>query len=332
MRDVEERPTGWGGVPVRPPELPEFHAAAQRIKGKTVRTPLIPLHSYEGVTDTLLKPEVHQPIGSFKLRGVLNWAMCLSEEERARGLSTFSAGNTAQALGYVARLFGVSARSLLPDKTPRIKVEAIQSYDVTPIRMPFNDLLNYVFEARWKQEPYSFLNPWADPMMIAGSGTIGLEIITDLPDVDTVYVPVGGGGLISGVGSVLRALKPSVRVVGVQPEACPSLLSSFKAGKPMWVDVQPTICDTAVPVVVNEMYPLLRQVVDDVVLVSEEAVRAAVKQLAVGNKLIIEGSGAMSLAAAIATPAHERGKTVCVLSGGNIDIDKLIAILTEAET
>ncbi len=324
----DKRPTGWGGATAFPPDLTEIQAASERLKQVIVRTPLIPLHSFDNTTDIFLKPEILQPIGSYKIRGAYNWAASLTAEERNRGLSTISAGNTAMALGYTARLFRVPARSLLPDSVPAAKLEAIKHYGMEAVLVPMDELFNFIFEARWEQEPYSFLNPWADEKMIAGSGTIGLEIFHDMPDVDTVFVPVGGGGLISGIGSALKVLKPSLRVVGVQSEACPSLQATFETGRPTWVNAQTTICDgTAVPFIVDEMYPLLRQVVDEAVLVSEEAVKSAIKRLALRNKLIVEGSGALSVAAALSTPSEERGKTVCILSGGSIDSDKLKKII-----
>lgn len=327
--DLDKRPTGWGGVIVSPPDLSEIQEAAQRLEKIIVPTPLVPLHSYDSKTDIFLKPEILQPIGSYKLRGAFNWAACLTVDNRMRGFSTISAGNTAMALGYTARLFGVSARSLLPDSVPSAKLEAIRSYGVEAILVPMSELINYIFEAGWEREPYSFLNPWADLKMIAGSGTIGLEIFQDMPEIDTVYVPVGGGGLIGGIGSALKILKPSVRVVGVQSESCPSLHATFEASRPTWVDTLPTICDgTAVPFVVEEMFPLLRQVVDEAILVSEEAVKLEVKRLALNDKLIVEGSGALSVAAALTTPSAERGRTVCILSGGSIDSDKLKQIIS----
>ena len=326
--DIDDKPTGWGGAPVSPPDLSEIQAAAERLKHVVVRTPLLPLQSFDKATDIFLKPEILQPIGSYKLRGVYNWAASLKPVERNRGLSTVSAGNTAMALGYTARLFRVPARSLLPGSVPTSKLEAIKRYRVETVLIPMSELINFIFEAAWDEEPYSFLNPWADKKMIAGSGSIGIEIFHDMPDVETVYVPVGGGGLISGIGSALKVLKRSLRVVGVQSEACPSLQATFNAGRPTWVDAQSTICDgTAVPFVVDEMYPLLRQVVDETVLVSEEAVKIAIKRLALRNKLIVEGSGALSVAAALATPHEERGKTVCIISGGSIDSDKLMEII-----
>jgi threonine dehydratase len=164
--------------------------------------------------------------------------------------------------------------------------------------------------------------------MIAGSATIGLEIFNDMPTVETVYVPVGGGGLISGVGSVLKALKPSVKIVGVQSETCPSLQTSFSAGRPVWIDMHPSICHgTAVPLVVDEMFPLLGQIVDDTVLVSENDVKTAIKRLAIKDKLMVEGSGALSVAAALATPFEERGKSVCIISGGSLDLEELRDII-----
>ncbi|MCZ6636410.1 MAG: threonine/serine dehydratase [bacterium] len=324
--DLSDRPTGWGGSPVPRPSLEAIRAARERILGKVVRTPLVPLHSDRATTDIFLKPETLQPIGSFKLRGVLNWATRLTEADRKKGLSTTSAGNTAQALGYVARLFDIPSRTLLPDTVPQNKLDAILSYGVEPVQVPFDQLLNYMLQEHWREEPYSYLNPWGDPDMIAGSGTIGLEIVDDLPDVDTVFAPVGGGGLIAGVGSALKALNPSIRVIGVQPESCPTLHKAFEADRGLWIQAGTTICDgTAVPVIVDEMYPLLREVVDDVALVSEEAVKDAIRLVALKNKLIVEGSGALSVAAALATPDDR--KSVCILSGGSIDTERLMEIL-----
>ena len=325
---MDNRRTGWGGPPIGAPTLSEFQSASETLHGVAVRTPLVPLHSYETSSDIWLKPEVLQPIGSFKLRGVYCWAAALSEDERARGLSTTSSGNTAQALGYVARKFSVSARTLVPDWLPENKIQSIVNYGVTPVKMPFEELLAYMFDEGWRDEPYTYLNPWGDPRMISGHGTIGLEILEDYPEVETVFVPVGGGALICGIGAALKALKPSVRVIGVQGEENPSLAASFEAGQPTWVEHRPTVCEGAsIPLVVAEMYPLLRELLDDVCLVSEEAVKAAIKRLVLQNKLLAEGAGAESLAAAQATPAKERGKSVCVVSGGSIGVELLRTIL-----
>ena len=172
----DKKPTGWGGTPVPQPDISEIQTAAERLKDVIVRTPLVPLYSSDSKVDIFLKPELLQPIGSFKIRGVYNWAASLPAEKREHGLSTISGGNTALALGYVSRLFGVPAQSLLPDSVPDSRVEAIESYGANAIKVLTEDLFKYIFESRWKQETFNFLNPWGDSKMIAGSGTIGLEI------------------------------------------------------------------------------------------------------------------------------------------------------------
>ena len=323
------RRTGFGGTPISAPSLDDVRSAAARIKDVAVRTPLLPLRSYTGAElDILLKPETLQPVTSFKIRGAYNWASSLTEEQRARGLSTVSAGNTAQAVAHAARLVGASARSRLPDTTPKAKIEAIEAYGMEPILMPGDELFDWMLSAGWDDESYTFLHPWVEPLMVAGSATVGLEIHEDLPTVDTVFVSVGGGGLICGVGSALKALNPHVRIMAVQPEACAPLGASLAAGTPVWVDAQPTLCDgLGVPLVTDEMWPLLRTVVNDTVVVSEDQVKDAIRRLALDNKLVLEGAGAASVAAALAVPASERGRSVCVLSGGSIDGDKLAAIV-----
>lgn len=325
---MNNRPTGWGGKPVAQPALDDIKESASRIANHVVRTPIVPLHSYQAHTDIYLKPETLQPIGSFKLRGVLNWAASLSPKERAKGLSTTSAGNTAQALGYVAQLFNVPARTLLPDTIPKNKLDAITSYGVEPVKMPFPDLLAFMLEEHWRNEPYAYLNPWGEPHLISGHGTLGLEILEDVPNVASIFVPVGGGGLIAGVGSAIKASNTQARIIAVQSENCSALQASFERKAGGWIDAQPTICDgTAVPVIVDEMYPLLKNVIDDIVTVPDEAVKAAIRQLALKNKLITEGSGALALAAALQTSPEKRGLSVCVLSGGSIDTEKLTQIL-----
>jgi len=319
--------TGSGGPPIPPPSIRDIQQAAGRISGVALRTPLLRYRTTKPAEPVWLKAECLQPAGSFKLRGVLNWARSLSDAELARGLSTQSAGNTAQALGYVARLLGVPARSLLPDSAPRVKVDGVRSYGVTPVPVPFSALMDYVFDRGWEREPYSYLNPWGDPSMLAGSGTIGMEILDELPELAAVYIPVGGGGLVAAIGSVIKELRPAVEVIGVQSTACPSLEAALEAGSPTWVQAGETICDgTSVPVVVDEMFPLVTSVVDRVVPVSEDDVRTAIARLALGNKLVVEGSGAMSLAAALGDGRD--GPVACIVSGGSIGADRLAEILT----
>ena len=316
----DDRPTGWGGDPVSPPHLQDVMEAADRIEGLVVRTPLMRMHSYEAGADIYLKPEVLQPVGSFKIRGVGNWALSLTEEERRRGMATTSAGNTAIALGHMGRILGVPTRSHVPDSLHESKRESLLAYGVDLVHVSMTELMQFMFEEAWREEPHSYLNPWGEPLMVAGHGTIGIEIFEELPELDSVFVPVGGGALLGGVASVLKALKPSIRVYAVQARVNSALAAAFEAGGPRWIEWQDTIVEGAsTPVITDEMYPMLRRLVDNLVLVGEDEVMAAMRLLAIGNKLVTEGAGAAAVAAALATPADERGLSVCVVSGGSVD-------------
>ena len=293
----------------------------------TLRTPLVPLHDFAPRRDILLKLEIHQPVTSFKLRGVFNAVASLSPERRAEGLSTVSAGNTAQALAWCGRHFGVPARSIMPDSAPATKIEAVKRYGGEPILVSMDEVFRFLKEHLWEDEPYAFIHPWTDRNVWIGHGTLGLEIIDDLPEVDSVFVPVGGGGLMTGVASALKALKPSVRVIAVEPEGCAALHASLKQGRAVAVKCE-TMCDgVAVPYMTEEVFSALRDLVDDTVLASEEAVKATIKRLALGNRIIAEGSGALAVAAALAMPNRERGTTVCLVTGGSIDTEKFVRIL-----
>lgn len=313
---------------VERPGRAEIEAAARRIREVVVPTPLVPLHAKEE-HGLLLKPEILQPAGSFKIRGVFHAVQRLSAEERGRGLSTVSAGNTAKALAWCGRRFGVPVRSLMPESAPRTKVEAVRALGATPVLVPTAEVFRYLRERGWENEPYAFIDPWTDPDVILGHGSLGLEVLADCPAVDTVYVPVGGGGLIAGVASALKAVKPTVRVVAVEPAGCPSFHAALRAGEPVTVECN-TMCDgVAVPYITAEMFPLLRELVDESVLVSEDEVRAAIRLLASANHLVAEGAGALATAAALRTPAGERGTTVAIVTGGSIDAPRLAEILLE---
>ncbi len=313
---------------IDPPSLHEIKAAADRLREVIVHTPLVPLHSFDHRSGIHLKPEIHQVVTSFKIRGVFNAVAQIDPGVRAKGLSTVSAGNTAQALAWTGRHFAVPSRSVMPDTAPKTKIEAVRNYGGEPVLVPIAEVFRFLKEHRWEREPYAFIHPWTNRDVMIGHGTIGLEIMTDLPDVDTVFVPVGGGGLIGGVATAIKALNPSVRVVAVEPQGCASLAESFKQGRPASVDCH-TICDgVAVPYMTEEVFPILGKVVDDVVLVSDETVKQTLRCLALRNRMIVEPSGALSVAAALAMPAGERGLTVCVVTGGSIDTEMLLEILT----
>ena len=306
------------------PRKDEVVEAAALLRDVVVSTPLIPVSGVDGVW---IKPEIHQPGGSFKVRGVFHRVARMSPEFRARGISTVSAGNTAKALAWAGRHFGVTARSLMPDSAPRAKVDAVEALGGTPVLVPVEQVFAFLKEHGWEQEPYAFVHPWTDRDVMIGHGTLGLEIVRALPDVDTVFVPVGGGGLLGGVGSALKAVRPQVRVVAVEPAGCPSLHAAIAAGEPVEVQCD-TICDgVAVPYITTEMFPLLSDLADESVLVSEEDVKATIRFLATDCHVVAEGSGALALAAAMAMPAERRGRSVCLVTGGSIDLGKLAVIL-----
>ena len=327
----EQRPTGWPGDPVAPPSIDAVRLAADRLEDTIVRTPLLRMHGDGEETAIYLKPETLQPIGSFKVRGVGNWALSLSPSQAAKGLSTTSAGNTALALGYMARQLEVPSRSLVPETLHDGKRQAIGAYGTELVEVSMTDLMTYMFDERWRREPYSYLNPWGEPLMISGHGTMGLEIHEDLPDLDSVFVPVGGGALIAGVAAALKALEPSVRIYAVQAEVNSALAAAFEADGPVWIDWQNTVVEGAsTPVITHNMYSMLRELIDELVLVFEGEVKKAMRRLALSDKLVSEGAGAASVAAALKVPISERGISVCVLSGGSVDPTLLGEIFADA--
>jgi threonine dehydratase len=313
-------------APLEAPSRAEIEAARERLRGVVVRTPLVALHGHE---DVLLKPEILQPAGSFKLRGVWHAVARLAPERRARGLSTVSAGNTAKALAWCARRFGVAAKSLMPEGAPRTKIEAVRALGAMPVLVPTPELFRYMKQRLWEREPEAYIDPWTDRDVHTGHASIGVEIVEDCPAVESVFVPVGGGGLFAGVASALRIWKPGVRVFAVEPAACPHFAAALAAGRPVDVACN-TLCDgVAVPYLTAEMFPLLAELAHAVVQVTEDEVRAAIRRLATGNHLIAEGAGVLATAAALKVPARERGLSVALVTGGGIDESKLLEILAQ---
>jgi threonine dehydratase len=312
-------------VHARRAQLADIEAAAASLTDVLAPTPLI---SFGDEDDALqLKPEVLQVIGSFKLRGVYHAVATMEPATRARGISTVSAGNTAQALAWCGRHFGVEARSVMPEGAPEAKIEKVRALGGTPVLVPTEEVFRFLREHLWEGEPYGFVHPWTDSAVHAGHGTLALELLDEQPALETVYVPVGGGGLLGGVGSALRARAPGVRIVAVEPAGCPSLHASRASGAPAEVACE-TICDgVAVPYITAEMFPLLDELADDVVLVSEEEVRAAMRLLATRARLVAEPSGALALAAALRTPREERGRSVCLVTGGSVNPALLAEVL-----
>ena len=304
------------------PTMDEVYAARARLRGVTVRTPLLQLWGSDSVW---IKPEVLQPVGSFKIRGVFNAIASLDPDLREKGVSTVSSGNTAQAVAWAARKFGVPARAIMPTTTPENKLRATEAYGGVPDLRSADEAFGYLRNGGYRDFEDAFIHPVANRDLLAGHGTIALEIHEGMPDVETVYVPIGGGGLISGIANALKELAPSVRIVGVQPEGCTPVIAGLAAGEPVDVEVN-TICDgVAVSFMFPEMYPLLRDLVDDIVTVSDDDVIQAIRRLALRNKLVAEGAGALATAAASKIGG---GRSIAIVSGGSIDPAKLAEIIT----
>ncbi|HKE15525.1 MAG TPA: pyridoxal-phosphate dependent enzyme [Kofleriaceae bacterium] len=317
---------GGRRAPGEPIPIDRIRAARDRIAGLALRTPLVRLHLGDG-PEVYLKLENLQPIGSFKLRGAGNAMACLPDAELARGVYTASAGNMAQGVAWVARARGVACTVVVPDHAPRAKLEAIDRLGGRIIKVPFDRWWQIIVEHRFEGVEGAFIHPVCDPEVIAGNGTIGLEILEDLPDVDAVLVPYGGGGLVSGIASALRALAPRVRVLASEVETAAPLAPSLAAGELREVGYTPTFVDgCGSRSVLPEMWPLVRGLVGGSVVVPIAEVAAAVRLLVERARVVAEGAGAVSVAAALSGRAGG-GKLCCVVSGGNLDSDKLAAIL-----
>jgi threonine dehydratase len=277
-------------------------------------------------TDVWLKLENLQPIGSFKIRGAYN---AIVKACPGTGLNTWvgtaSAGNMAQGVAWAARELGLEAAIVVPDHAPRTKIDAIERLGGTVVKVPYDEWWGAIEQGRHDAVRGLFVHPVQDDAVIAGNGTIGLEIHEDLPEVETVLVPYGGGGLVSGIASALKQLKPGVHVLAVEPETGAPLAASLAAGEPRGVDYTPSFVDGAgARAVLPGMWELVREVVDGAVTVSVDEAADAVRFLAERVRVVAEGAGALALAAA------RRGTdkpTVCVVSGGNIDAARLAQIL-----
>ena len=313
---------------IEAPTLDEIRSARGRIAGSALRTPLVRLNVEDAPAEIWLKLENLQPIGSFKLRGAGNAMGLLPLAALARGVYTASAGNMAQGVAWNARRLGVPCTVVVPEHAPQTKLAAIERLGATIVRIPFDAWWKVIVEHHHPGIDGMFIHPVSDPAVIAGNGTIGLEILEDLPDVDTVLIPYGGGGLSCGIASAIRSLRPGVRILGCEVETATPLTVSLAAGGPRQVDYTPSFVDgIGAKGVLEEMWPLASRLLDGACVVSLAQVAAAVKLLIERNRVVAEGAGAVPVAAALAGQGGA-GKIVCVISGGNIDAKKLAAILT----
>jgi threonine dehydratase len=308
-------------------DLTQIKEAQARLNGVAVRTRLIEFDHPESDTRQLfLKPENQQPIGAFKLRGAYNKIASLSDEDRKRGVISYSSGNHAQGVAYAARALGVKAVIVMPDNAPAIKREATAALGAEIIFVgPGSTERQLKAEELAAQHGYVIVPPYNDEQIIAGQGTMGLEILEDLPEVETILAPVGGGGMISGVAAAIKLSKPSVKVIGVEPELAGDAQASLRAGKIVHfpaAEVSRTIADGLRTQSIGPInFEHMRRYVDDIVTVTEDEIREAVKLLAANPKTVAEPSGAVATAGFFFHGAQlPRTKlNVAIISGGNID-------------
>ncbi|HYU63201.1 MAG TPA: pyridoxal-phosphate dependent enzyme [Verrucomicrobiae bacterium] len=301
--------------------IDHVRAAAERAWPHIMRTPMVP------VEGGLLKLECLQPTGNFKVRGFFAAALALPAERLRKGLITVSAGNAAQACAYAAHKLGVSCRVVMYDTAPAPKIDGVKRWGAKPVLMPRDEVLAWLAVEKWRQEPESFLHPFAEPEVIAGHGSLGLELLEDVPDLARVVVPVGGGGLIGGIASAIKGIRPEVEIIGVQSDGYPMWSRVFEAGGP--VTIKPdTIADGTTAPFDARMFGLLQECVDRWLLVPEPRLRAAIPEIAAAAKVVAEGGGALAYAALEQLPPGPT--TVAVVSGGNIDPKLLASLMSPA--
>jgi len=329
--------------PVTPISLEAIGGARGRIAGAVTRTPLLRLdqpdvdsrrrtHPDERPAGIWLKLECLQPIGSFKIRGAANAIALADPEELAGGVYTASAGNMAQGVALAAQRLGVACRVIVPDTAPAAKLHAIERLGGTLVSLPFDEWWRAIREHGHPDESGFFIHPVSAPAVIAGNGTIGLEILEDLPEVDTVIVPYGGGGLSCGIASAIRAKTDTVRIFASEVETAAPLAASLEAGRPVSVERRPTFVDgIGGGSVLEEMWPLASSLLDGSLVTSLEEICDAIRTLAGRTHVIAEGAGGSALAAALEYQCREdpevEQRIVAVISGGNIDTHVLRAIL-----
>jgi threonine dehydratase len=312
--------------------LADVEAARARIRAMVHHTPLKHTTTLSQMTgaDVYLKFENQQRTGSFKIRGALNKILQLSPEERAKGVVAASAGNHAQGVALAARLNKVKATIVMPEHASIQKAEATRGYGAEVILhgKDFSEAQEKCFELQ-RERGLTLVHAYNDPAIMAGQGTVGLEILEDLPDVDVVIVAVGGGGLISGIATAVKAKKPNVRVIAVQPTATASLPSSLKSGRIVAATSSTTIADgLATKSVGDKTFEVIKQVVDEAITVDDDEIAHAILILLERQKNVVEGAGAASVAALFRVKDQIKGKKVCcVISGGNIDINVLDGII-----
>jgi len=315
---------------IEPITIDDVRAARDRIAPVVTRTPLIRLN-VDARAEIYLKLENLQPIGSFKIRGATNAIRLLSPDALARGVYTASAGNMAQGVAWGARISGVPCTVIMPDSAPRTKLDAVARLGAEIVKLSYDEWWQALADHGRSGMGGTFIHPVADRAVMAGNGTIGLEIVEDLPNVDAVLVPFGGGGLVTGIATAIRALAPNARVFGCEVETAAPLSAALAAKAPVVVERTPSFVDgIGGRGVLDEMWPLVSSRIDGALVSSLAETKSAIRLLVERARVVAEGAGAASVAPALAGRAG-RGKVVCVVSGGNIDRTTLAEILAGSD-
>lgn len=314
--------------PVRPVTLEEMRAARERIAPLVTRTPLIQLRHGTNAPEIWLKLENLQPINAFKIRGAANAVALLNDQERANGVWTISAGNAGQGVAFAARELGIRCTVVAIETAPETKLERMRNLGANIIKAPFDACWRAMDERRFPGVEGTFVHPFDDHNFIAGNASLGFEILEDLPDVRTVIAAIGGGGLVAGIGSAIRAVAPHVRILGAEPEtAAPGALSFEKGSPQVFEKWEASFVDGAGgKSIFPRMWERLQGIVDGSVIVTLDEVKRAMRMIAEKTRVIAEGAGALAVAAALSGRAGE-GPIVAVISGGNIDLKKFAELV-----
>jgi threonine dehydratase len=317
--------------PVRPIVLDEIRDARKRIAGTVIRTPLVRLELGPGFPDIRLKLENLQPINAYKLRGAANAVALLSEAERRRGVWTISAGNAGQGVAYAARAAGVPCTVVAIETAPAAKLERMRALGAKLVLVPYAVAWQALEDRSYPGVEGTFIHPFDDQNFIAGHATMGLEILEDAPDTAAIIAAIGGGGLITGVASAVKALRPEIRIWGAEPEtAAPAALSFAKGSAQPFPDWKATFVDGAGgKSVFPRMWQRMQPVVDGFIVVTLDETKRAMRLMAEKARVIAEGAGALALAAALTGKAGT-GPLVAIVSGGNIDLDKFSDLIAAA--
>ncbi len=309
--------------------------ARRHIANAAIRTPLVRLHVADGPAEIYLKLENLQPIGSFKIRGAANAIAHLKPEQLERGVVTASAGNMAQGVAWCARRLGIPCTVIAPATAPDAKINAIERLGGQVVKVSFDEWWRAFEQRSFPGVEGTFIHAFDDSDVMAGNGTIALEILEDLPDVDSVIIPWGGGGLACGIGSALRQLRPTCKIFTAEVSTAAPLAASMAAGSPTTIDYQPSWVDgIGARAVFPQMFERARSLIDGTLVADLDSVASALRLLVQHNHVVAEGAGACPVACALSGASHSgsafSGKLVCIISGGNINASKLADLLTHA--